>query len=272
MHNARILVAVLSWFLVSTEVGAQVRAVPFPPGRGHGVGGRATPIPGDQPGMVAIEPLEVTRAITGIPYKAEAVTETNQPLTDGNSIERRTSTLIARDGKGRIRREQHALALGSLLVDGPLVTIADPAARTHVTLDRERKVAVRVTMLPDDGRSRSTAAAAPAGASNGSVVKEESLGERDIEGLRAEGTRTTMTIPANTIGNRAPITAISERWFSADLQAVVFTRRSDPRFGETVYRLLNIVRAEPPATLFEIPADYRIEERILRQSRPPVRE
>jgi hypothetical protein len=38
-----------------------------------------------------------------------------------------------------------------------------------------------------------------------------------------------------------------------------------------VFRLVNIERVEPPPALFEIPADYRIEERILRASRP-VRE
>ena len=261
MHNPRILVVGLCWLLLSAGLGAQIK-VPFSQGRGQGVGGRATVMP-DQAGMLAIEPLEATRPVTGAPYKAEAVTETSQLLADGNTIERRTSAVIARDSKGRIRREQQALALGALLVDGPLITITDPAARTHVTLDRERKVAVRITLLPEG------ALPAPAGASDGAMVTEETLGERHIEGVRAEGTRTTMTIPTNAIGNRGPITAVSERWFSPELQTVVLARRSDPRFGETVYRLVNIVRAEPPAALFEIPAEYRIEQRILRRSRPP---
>jgi len=94
-------------------------------------------------------------------------------------------------------------------------------------------------------------------------ARTEQLGERDIEGVRAEGTRTTMTIQANAIGNQAPIVIVSERWYSPELQVVVLTRRSDPRFGETVYRLVNIVRAEPPADLFEIPSDYRIQDQPL---------
>ena len=94
-------------------------------------------------------------------------------------------------------------------------------------------------------------------------AQTEQLGERDIEGVRAEGTRTTMTIQANAIGNQAPIVIVSERWYSPELQVVVMTRRSDPRFGETVYRLVNIVRAEPPADLFEIPSDYRIQDQPL---------
>jgi hypothetical protein len=41
---------------------------------------------------------------------------------------------------------------------------------------------------------------------------------------------------------------------------VVARRRADPRFGETVFRLTNINRAEPAADLFEIPADFQIED------------
>ena len=69
---------------------------------------------------------------------------------------------------------------------------------------------------------------------------------RDIEGVRAEGTRTTMTIPAGQIGNELPINIVSERWFSPDLKVLVMSRQSDPRFGETTYRLTNLSRAEPP--------------------------
>jgi hypothetical protein len=38
---------------------------------------------------------------------------------------------------------------------------------------------------------------------------------------------------------------------------VLITRR-DPRAGDTVYRLTNIVRADPPPDLFTVPSDYRI--------------
>jgi hypothetical protein len=69
-----------------------------------------------------------------------------------------------------------------------------------------------------------------------------------------------MSIPAGAIGNLAPVEIVSERWYSPDLQTVVYSRRSDPRFGETTYRLTNIIRAEPPAELFQVPADYKVEE------------
>ena len=103
-------------------------------------------------------------------------------------------------------------------------------------------------------------------------AKKESLGTQVIEGVEAEGTRTTITIAAGEIGNEQPINIVSERWYSPALQVVVMTRHADPRSGETIYRLSNINRAEPARTLFEVPSDYTIKEsqptRAFRAKRP----
>ena len=69
-----------------------------------------------------------------------------------------------------------------------------------------------------------------------------------------------MTIPTGQIGNEQPIQTVSERWYSPELQAVVLRKRSDPRSGDTVTRYTNISRVEPPRTLFEVPADFKINE------------
>lgn len=89
---------------------------------------------------------------------------------------------------------------------------------------------------------------------------KENLGKQMIEGVEAEGTRTTITIPAGEIGNERPIEIVSERWYSAELQLVVMTRHSDPRTGETTYKLTNINRTEPVKSLFEVPAGYTVKE------------
>ena len=94
---------------------------------------------------------------------------------------------------------------------------------------------------------------------NANEVKEQ-LGKQNIEGVEAEGTRTTVTIAAGEIGNERPIEIVSERWYSPELQLVVMTRHSDPRSGETTYKLTNINRAEPAKSLFEVPSDYTIKE------------
>jgi hypothetical protein len=94
---------------------------------------------------------------------------------------------------------------------------------------------------------------------NAKEVKED-LGKQNIEGVEAEGTRTKVTIPAGDIGNERPIEIVSERWYSPELQLVVMTRHSDPRSGETTYKLTNINRSEPAKSLFEVPSDYTIKE------------
>ncbi|MFN2454830.1 MAG: hypothetical protein ABR577_11480 [Pyrinomonadaceae bacterium] len=90
-------------------------------------------------------------------------------------------------------------------------------------------------------------------------TRTESLGKQIIEGVEAEGTRTTTTIPAGKIGNERDIDIVSERWYSNELQALVMTKQDDPRTGTNVYRLTNISRGEPSRTLFEVPADYTVK-------------
>lgn len=91
------------------------------------------------------------------------------------------------------------------------------------------------------------------------VTKE--LGQKDFDGVRAEGKSTTWTIPAGEIGNRAPIHIVSENWHSPDLQVTVYSKHSDPRRGETVYRLAGIKRGEPAADLFRVPEGYETKSR-----------
>jgi hypothetical protein len=42
------------------------------------------------------------------------------------------------------------------------------------------------------------------------------------------------------------------------LQTMVMTKTTDPRMGETVYKLANIKLEEPAASLFTVPADYQV--------------
>jgi hypothetical protein len=284
--------------------------IAVPPGDGAQggvfVGGAAMLPPGaGTPGVagqvVFVEPLESQRVVEQAPYSAEIITETTQMLADGNRISHRASARVARDSRGRERREHEGtFFIGGLAAQNrqALVTIMDPVSDTAVTLDAERQVATRLLLRPraattlaaagasvamsvqavpvqsdDPGRPVSTGggfqwsgatAASPTTASFGPAAstnaRTEALGTQVIEGVKTEGLRTTVTLPAGSIGNDLPIVIVSERWYSPELQTVVTSRRSDPRFGETVFRLVNLVRAEPPADLFEIPAGYQIEE------------
>jgi hypothetical protein len=91
-------------------------------------------------------------------------------------------------------------------------------------------------------------------------VNTEQLGNQVIEGVLAEGQRVTVTIEAGKIGNERPIVTINERWYSPELQTIILSKNSDPRMGETTYKLINIDRSEPDPSLFQVPADYTVEE------------
>ena len=45
-----------------------------------------------------------------------------------------------------------------------------------------------------------------------------------------------------------------ERWYSPELQTDVMRKETNPQFGETTFQLTNIVRAEPQASLFQVPS------------------
>jgi hypothetical protein len=90
--------------------------------------------------------------------------------------------------------------------------------------------------------------------------KREKLEAQVFEGLMAAGTRITVTIPAGEFDNEQPLEVTYEQWYSPELKMVVMMRHNDPRFGETIFRLTNITRAEPAPELFAPPAGLRVVE------------
>src|SRR5882672_1540585 len=120
---------------------------------------------------------------------------------------------------------------------------------------------VRVIESANDSNEAATAAIAAippvplvAGPTGQGVTT--ALGSKEFDRIRADGSRTTWTIPAGKIGNEKPIDVVSERWYSPELLLVVSSRYFDPRRGETTYRLTGLKRGEPDASLFQVPADF----------------
>jgi hypothetical protein len=160
-------------------------------------------------------------------------------------------------------------AFGAVAVAGqaaPHVTfVNDPVAGTRYILEADTKTARQMPPPPDKaefsrkGHGGGPGADGPAAAADKETVTT-SLGTQTIGGVAAEGTRYTRTIPAGQIGNVKPIVVVTERWYSADLQMVVMTKRSDPRSGDTVFQMTSIARTEPAATLFQVPADYTVAQ------------
>ena len=69
------------------------------------------------------------------------------------------------------------------------------------------------------------------------AAKTEDLGTQVMQGVSAQGKRVTRAIPAGKEGNEKEIDIVTETWYSPDLQVVVMSKTSDPRFGESVYQL-----------------------------------
>jgi hypothetical protein len=244
------------------------------------------------------EAFEGKQPVKNAPYSATGVTELEQTLGDGNRIHQTTKSLLARDREGRTRRELTLGAVGPLAAGGDtprMIFLQDPLSGASYTLDAEHKVArklPRPAELPlpplagkgkllriEHGDDFFTFSAPPPGAAApgplpmlaplggvGLSVKKlpaptsEDLGTQVIEGVRAQGTRTTATIPAGAIGNERPIVTVSERWFAPDLGVVVMSKHSDPRLGTTTYRLTDLVRNDPDPGLFKVPADYTVRD------------
>src|SRR6266446_2722189 len=260
--------------------GAQQAPPPPPPHAeimlqgGPGGDWVAGPI-GERIELLGFEGMHGGKVVTGAPFSAVAVSETTQTLADGNRISRKTQTNLFRDSQGRFRKEVTLPAIGPLAASGQahsFIEISDPVAGTSYVLEPDQKVARQMAGHMGMGAGvKVKTNGGPGGPGNvvyrnfktelaNANAKTESLGTQTIDGVNAEGTRTTRTIPAGEIGNESPITVVSERWYSADLQMDVKSTHSDPRFGNTTYTLTNIQRTEPAAALFAVPSGYTIEQ------------
>jgi hypothetical protein len=231
------------------------------------------PMGPDAMGFVGFEGDLGGKTVTGSPFSATISTQTTQVLADGNHIDRMTSGTIARDSQGRTRRDMTLPAIGPWSTSGQaaphVVFINDSVTGTQYILQPDKKVARKLQMqwMHHGKRGAATAPGAQgdvhyeaAGQVAPNSVSTTSIGTQTINGVQAEGTRTTRTIPAGAIGNANAIVITSERWYSADLQTVVLSKRSDPFTGETTFQLTNIQKQEPDASLFQVPSDYAVKQ------------
>ena len=238
---------------------------------GPGGGRHFGPPPGGGARFLGAEPGMPGHVVKNAPFSADIVTESTQTLADGNHIKQTSTVHYARDSEGRTRREQSLTSLGALGSNRTVVFISDPVGGASYALMPETKTAtksmrqagrggMRMAMGPDRPRPEMAGSGRSArGMRNSQNFKTESLGTQTMEGVQVQGTRTTMTIPAGQIGNDEPIQIVTERWYSPDLQATVLVKHSDPRTGDSVTRYTNISRAEPVPTLFQVPADYKVQ-------------
>jgi hypothetical protein len=222
--------------------------------------------------LMGFEGMHGGKVVKGAPFSATATSETTETLQDGSTIHRTSQLTMYRDSQGRSRHEATFSGFGPLNASGTpktMVTISDPVAGVHIMLDNENKIAHKSAMRARGGTNEANATPDANFQSRmqereqkdiaAGLLKKESLGTQTINGVVAEGTRTTRIIPAGQIGNEKALQIVSERWYSPDLQIVVKSTRTDPRFGTTTYTVTNLQRTEPSASLFTVPSDFSVQ-------------
>jgi hypothetical protein len=217
-----------------------------------------------------------SETVKGAPYSADVINQSIQTLSDGNRIVRSTTSHVYRDSEGRVRREEDRPS-GS-----PGITITDPATGNSWVLDVDNRTARQSPMLariynavlgPNGDMERLTVLlngqpnvlVAPnltgrGGGPGSEQTAEERLSPKVIEGVRVEGIRRASTIAAGAIGNERAIVVTTEEWTSPELKVLVLSEHSDPRTGTSTYKLVNLKRTEPAASLFQVPSDYTITQ------------
>jgi hypothetical protein len=213
----------------------------------------------------SIDSQGIGRAVW-VPYSADEVTVTTQILADGTKVTRKRLVKEYHDTQGRTRYEFFGPEVESAgQKDSPVsVRIMDPGAGAFYNLNPRDHTAQKT----DTRRRTPSSPAPPTGASSNlpptppepPQPTREDLGTQVIEGIEAVGERITRTIPAGAVGNDRPMQITEEIWRSARLRRALMVITNDPRYGETVKRLTNLVLEEPAAELFQVPPDYTVQE------------
>lgn len=233
---------------------------------GHVLGqGMPRPHTGEMgPGSFAFERIVGAfggKVVTNAPFSAQVNRETVQVLSDGTRLDRKETGSIARDGVGRTREEITLSAIGPFAASGlvpRVVFIRDPAAGKNYILNENIKLAMTISHPAGTNEQGRRLMKQKMNVGENSNLQTLSLGTKTIDGLTVQGTRRTRTIPVGQIGNDKPIVITRDEWYSPDLQMVISSTRSDPRFGTTTFQLTNINRSEPPQSLFIVPPDYTV--------------
>ena len=214
-----------------------------------------------------MEPIPAV--VTGMPYSSVTESETVQTGTDGTRFVRKMSRMKTyRDSQGRTRTE-HYISMGLAKSDPPeavSVMIRDPVARVEYILNSHTHTAREMVLhLPPPHDTTKTAVthfeSRPTDDRHRTKVRVEDLGTQTIDGLLLQGKKTTMTFPADAQGNDRPFEVVTERWFSKELETYILIKTNDPRSGEHTIKTTITDRREPDPTLFQVPADYTIEQK-----------
>lgn len=200
-------------------------------------------------------------------FSGDLVAERVHTLTDGSHIrEPETAQHVLADGQGRARVETTLFSNGATW-NPSVITISDPHAGFMYIFFEGEKTAHRLKRLPDraalkGARSRPVPeepSVTHLTSTKGVAVTREILEPRSMEGVQAQGVRTTSVYPVDSRGNDRPITVVEEHWTTPEF-GLMLAMISDPIAGDKVTRLQNVRLAAPDPSVFAPPPEYAIED------------
>jgi hypothetical protein len=197
--------------------------------------------------------------VSGRPFSARSTTEWTRKLEDGTVVRNHLLTVVARDSQGRIYRERHDFVPTDSNQQSPLlaIRILDPVAHTETLC----YVATHLCDIKVYHGRTSFTLRPPGPFDNGKrSLARESIGHDVLDGIDVVGTRETITIAANVVGNSQPLVSTREFWYSPDLQVNLAITRKDPRDGTQTVRVSEVSRTEPDPSLFKIPSGFVVQK------------
>lgn len=224
--------------------------------------------------------LYVGREINN-PFTARRIMKTSGSATDALRMPE-VLEFVARDSAGRVRIERHADAAPN---GGDPVVLYTRGGGQINTTRAELNVTTMIFDCPDGkmitlqpgmriarSSERGTLQPSPSPREHPysffftsllrhnptADILAEDLGYKTIEGVDALGIKTTQIGSEDDAWKRKPI-RIREEWVSDDLAAMLVDAVIDLQKNmETTSSLTDVRRVEPDASLFQIPAGYRI--------------
>ncbi|HEY2467223.1 MAG TPA: hypothetical protein VGI45_05170 [Terracidiphilus sp.] len=225
------------------------------------------------------------------PYTAELKTTMVQLLANGVSIRHESTEVRALDSQGRIFDSRTEAPISA---DQPAFTWAsvnDPVENSQAHWDSQTRTARVIKLPPESQRHgcwatdsgnmrmnygpeapadieavrRQMKAMVPVPVSKPPQQKDEDLGTITIEGVEAQGHRTTTVVPAGQIGNDKDLVTVSEIWYAPSIGSEVRTATDDPRSGRGAMELTHLDLSEPPLATFQPPEGYEVKVEELHQ-------
>ena len=209
------------------------------------------------------------RSVAGAPFSADVVQQFTQLMADGTRVARETHGRMFRDALGRTRSETELVGATASAETRHYVTIFDPVEQLNIRLDLQTKTATifpfpsSTAPLPHDVEVKLAKALATRTANGGrqqDMVAAQDMGPSTMQGFAVTGRRRTLPAEARPAGGEKARNVVVETWFSPELKIELQARTEDPMLGVHTTKLVNIANGEPDSALFQIPADYTIQD------------